>query len=189
MKCCPLLPLNLQHQPNIWVDQTKHQRLQATPLHSEPSPSHRLSSVFVSFYSRTCREMVCACTRAKLLQSCPTLCDPMGYSLPGSSVHGDSPGKNTGVGCHALLQGDLPYPGIEPESLMSLAFTGSLPLAPPGKPIERSLAPFYRRGNQGSATRRQLAQVYTASGLVIWGCQPRFPYSKTHNHYTLYLGS
>ena len=29
----------------------------------------------------------------------------MGYSLPGSSVHGDSPGKNTGVGCLALLQG------------------------------------------------------------------------------------
>ena len=31
-------------------------------------------------------------------------CDPMDSSLPGSSVHGDSPGKNTGVGCHALLQ-------------------------------------------------------------------------------------
>ena len=30
-------------------------------------------------------------------------CDPIGYSLPGSSVHGDSPGKNTSVGCHALL--------------------------------------------------------------------------------------
>jgi len=29
----------------------------------------------------------------------------MDYSLPGSSVHGDSSGKNTGVGCHALLQG------------------------------------------------------------------------------------
>ena len=28
------------------------------------------------------------CMRAKLLQSCPTLCDPMGCSLPGSSVHG-----------------------------------------------------------------------------------------------------
>ena len=28
----------------------------------------------------------------------------MDCSLPGSSVHGDSPGKNTGVGCHALLQ-------------------------------------------------------------------------------------
>ena len=31
----------------------------------------------------------------------------------------DSPGKNTGVGCHARLQGDLPNPGIEPKSLMS----------------------------------------------------------------------
>ena len=38
-------------------------------------------------------------------QSCLTLCDPMNCSLPGFSVHGDSPGKNTGVGCHALLQG------------------------------------------------------------------------------------
>ena len=36
-------------------------------------------------------------------QSWLTLCDPMDYSLPGSSVHGHSPGKNTGVGCHALL--------------------------------------------------------------------------------------
>ena len=32
-------------------------------------------------------------------------CDLMDYSLPGSSVHGDSPGKNTGVGCYFLLQG------------------------------------------------------------------------------------
>ena len=30
--------------------------------------------------------------------------DPMDCSLPGSSVHKDSPGKNTGVGCHSLLQ-------------------------------------------------------------------------------------
>ena len=37
-------------------------------------------------------------------QSCPTLCNPMDYSPPGSSVQGDSPGKNTGMGCHALLQ-------------------------------------------------------------------------------------
>ena len=29
---------------------------------------------------------------------------PMDCSPPGSSVHGDSPGKDTGVGCHALLQ-------------------------------------------------------------------------------------
>ena len=36
-------------------------------------------------------------------QSCLTLCDLMDYSLPGSCVHGDSPGKNTRVGCHVRL--------------------------------------------------------------------------------------
>ena len=41
-------------------------------------------------------------------QLCLTLCDLMDYSPPGSSVHGDSPGKNTGVGCHALLWGIFP---------------------------------------------------------------------------------
>ena len=35
----------------------------------------------------------------------------MGCSPPGSSAHGDSPGKNTGVGCHALLQGIFPTQG------------------------------------------------------------------------------
>ena len=38
-------------------------------------------------------------------QSCLILFDPMDCSPPGSSVHRDSPGKNTGVCCHALLQG------------------------------------------------------------------------------------
>ena len=42
---------------------------------------------------------------AELLQLCPTLCDRMDQSLPGSSVHGDSPGKDTGMSCHSLLQG------------------------------------------------------------------------------------
>ena len=36
---------------------------------------------------------------------CLTLWDPIDYSQPGSPVHGDFPGKNTGVGSHALLQG------------------------------------------------------------------------------------
>ena len=40
-----------------------------------------------------------------------TLCNPMDYSPPGSSIHGDSPGKNAGVGCHALLQGIIPTQG------------------------------------------------------------------------------
>ena len=48
---------------------------------------------------------------ALVAQSCPTLCDPMECTLPGSSVHGDSPGKSTGVGCHALLQRIFPTQG------------------------------------------------------------------------------
>jgi len=47
-------------------------------------------------------------------QSCLTLCHPMGCSLLGSSVHGDSLGKNTGVGCHTLLQGIFPTEGSNP---------------------------------------------------------------------------
>ena len=45
-------------------------------------------------------------------QSCPTLCNPMD-----SSVHGDSPGKNTGVGFHALLQGIFLIQGSNPGLL------------------------------------------------------------------------
>ena len=45
-------------------------------------------------------------------QSCLTLCGPMDCSSPGSSVHGDSPGKNTRVGCHALLQAMSPMQGL-----------------------------------------------------------------------------
>ena len=37
-------------------------------------------------------------------QLCPTLCNPTDCNLPGSSGHGDSPDKNTGMGCLALLQ-------------------------------------------------------------------------------------
>ena len=47
-------------------------------------------------------------------QPCLTLCDPLDCSPPGSSVHGDSPGKNTGAGCHALLQGIFPNQGLNP---------------------------------------------------------------------------
>ena len=50
-------------------------------------------------------------------QSCLTLCDPMNCSTPGSFVHGDSPGKNTGVGCRALLQGIFPTQELNPGLL------------------------------------------------------------------------
>ena len=41
----------------------------------------------------------------------------MGCSPPGSLVHGDSPGKNIGLGCHALLQGIFPTQGSNTDLL------------------------------------------------------------------------
>ena len=72
---------------------------------------------------------------AKSLQLCPTLCSSiMDCSLPGSSVHGDSPGKNTKVGCHVFLQGIFLTRGSNPCLLYLHHWQGSsLPLVPPGK--------------------------------------------------------
>ena len=79
---------------------------------------------------------VCVCV-CLVVQLCLTLCDRMNCSL-GSFVHGDSPGMNTGVGCHALLQGIFPTQGSNPSPLRLLHWhTDSLPLAPPGKPVPR----------------------------------------------------
>ena len=61
---------------------------------------------------------------SELAQSCPTLCDPMDCSLPGSSLQGilppwDFPGKSTGVGCHFLLPGIFLTQGLNPDLLHS----------------------------------------------------------------------
>ena len=68
---------------------------------------------FCHFY--ICIE-ICAvlCLAAQL---CPTLCNPMDCSPPGSCVHADSSCKNMGVGCHALLQGIFPTQGLNPGLL------------------------------------------------------------------------
>ena len=72
-------------------------------------------------------------------QSCLTLCIPIDCSLPGSSVHGDFPGKNTGVGCHTLLQRIFPTQGLNPglphcrQILYSLSHQGS-----PNTPTRRA---------------------------------------------------
>ena len=53
-------------------------------------------------------------------QPCLTLCDPMDCNLPdplSSAVQGDSPGKNTGVRCHALLQEIFPTQRSNPGLL------------------------------------------------------------------------
>ena len=60
---------------------------------------------------------------AKSLQLCPTLCDPMDCSPPGSSVHGILQARVLEWGA-VPSPGDLPDPGMEPTSLMSPALAG-----------------------------------------------------------------
>ena len=55
-------------------------------------------------------------------QSCPTLCDPKDCSPPGSFVHGDSPGKNTGLDCYAFLQRIFPTQGSNQVSCIAGRF-------------------------------------------------------------------
>ena len=62
-----------------------------------------------------------------------TRCDAMDCSLPASSLQGDSPGKNTGVGCQALLEGIFSTQGLNP-----------------GKPHSRQI--LYQLGYQGGPT-------------------------------------
>ena len=60
---------------------------------------------------------------AKSLQSCLTLCDPMDCSPPGSSVHGILQARIVEwLPCSP--PGDLPDPGIKPESLLYPALAG-----------------------------------------------------------------
>ena len=82
----------------------------------------------------------------------------------------DSPGKNTGVSCHALLQGVFPTPGSNVHLLRLLRWqAGSLPLAPPGKP------------NIG------LAGMKTASRLRDWPEQLHFTDEKTESRREIQL--
>ena len=60
------------------------------------------SLYFAYFWMHTLFYCNNAAAAAKSLQSCPTLCDPIDSSPPGSHPW-DSPGKNTGVGCHCRL--------------------------------------------------------------------------------------
>ena len=79
-------------------------------------------------FKKVCK--VAAAAAAKLLQSCPTLCDPIDGSPPGW----DSPGKNTGVGCHFLLQ----CMKVKSESEVAqscLTLSNPMDCSPPGSSV------------------------------------------------------
>ena len=127
------------------------------PLHPVPLPTLANTSLFsVSVTLFLCR--VCFIT-----QSRPTLCNPVDCTLPGSSVHGDSAGKNTGVACHAFVQGIFPSQGSNPgllhcrQILYHLSHQGSPWI------LEWVAYPFSR----GSSWPRSRAEVSFTSGWFI----------------------
>ena len=102
----------------------------------------RLSDRQVRVYQYTCISFpLLFCVL--FAQSCPTLCDPMSCSSPGSYVHGDFPGKNTGESPHSLLQGVIPTQGLNPGLLHWQV--DSLPSEPPGKHYFRGNLTKFRR--------------------------------------------
>ena len=74
----------------------------------------------------------------------------MDCTLPGSSVHWDSPGKNTGVGCHTLLQGIFPTQELNPGLLHCRQFSAiwATREAPPGGASGKEPTCQCRRGKR-----------------------------------------
>ena len=94
---------------------------------------------------------------------------------PVRRVHGDSPGKNTGVGCHALLQGIFPTQGSNPHFLRLLHWqASSLPLAPPGE--QMNVVVYYTE-----SLRQSLAQ----SDHSIGDSPYSGPYCDLRHHWLL----
>ena len=87
--------------------QNKNTQISKTPLWKSYHPRHYGFFCF-SFLKSVC----CAVLSLSVLSDSlwPTSCSP-----PGSSVHGDSLSKNTGVGCHALLQVTFPTQSSNPS--------------------------------------------------------------------------
>ena len=87
-------------------------------------------------------------SESEVAQSCPTLCDPMNCSLPGSSIHGIFRARVPEW--VAPSPGDLPHPGIEPKSPALQA--DALPSELPGKPgRDTTVSPIYASRNTNVA--------------------------------------
>ena len=106
--------------------------LQSCPTLCDPIDGSPTGSPVPGILQARTLECVAISFSSLVAQSCPTLCDLMECSPPGSYVYGDSPSKNTEVGCQALLHGIFPTQGSKPRS--PALQVDSLPSEPPGKP-------------------------------------------------------
>ena len=106
--------------------------------------------------------VVHACMHAKLLQSRPTLWPQPARLL----CSWDSPGKNTGVGCCALLQGIFPNPGIKPKS--PAWQVESLSLSSPGKPQHRIYLVLMLFWNNVFTFKNQLFSIFVLLSIEFF---------------------
>ena len=127
------LSLCVMYRPLLW-SRMPTALCSSVLLCCHPRPILQVRTVDYIVFSSLCLEIL-ACMHARLLQLYLTLCNPMDCSSQGSSVHGDSPGKNTGVASHFLLQDIFLTQGSNLCLLCLLHWqVGSSPLEPPGKP-------------------------------------------------------
>ena len=78
--------------------------------------------------------LTAAAAAAKSLQSCLTPCNPIDGSPPGSPHPRDSPGKNTGVGCHFLFQ-CMKVKGESEVAQSCLTLSDPMDCSPPGSSV------------------------------------------------------
>ena len=102
-------------------------------------------------------------------QSCPTLCDLMDGSPPGFSVPGDSPGKNTGVGCHALLQGIFLTQGLNPGLLHCRQILYRL--SPQGSPFCNGGQPVNNAVTVSCEQWRDSAKGLSSNTVTFWNTE------------------
>ena len=99
---------------------------------------------------------------------------------PDSSVHGDSPGKSTGVGCHFLLQGIFPTQGLNPGLLhWQVDSSPSKPQGSPGmqKVLNKSLMTGWMHDRAAAAMGPGVSPAAVQSPLQpdLHKCRPASP--------------
>ena len=100
LKICGFDPTILQGRRNTQLEQhTTHTHTHTHTMGLKEVPGDRK------------RLIPNSASESEVTQSCPTLCDPMDWSLPGSSVHGIFQARILEMGCHFLLQEIFPTQG------------------------------------------------------------------------------
>ena len=135
------------------------------PTQECSGPAHLTLSISRSYFA-----MLCLVTQLSL-----TLCDPMDCNPLGSSVHGDSPGKYTGVGCQALLQRIFPTQESNQVSRIDILLWGMVFLCL----LIKSL--MFELLLMGQASAEHLVSTITPSfkKILIWLCWVLVPAHRT----------